>query len=129
MTKVLIVDDVKGWRDFNSNIANLLFGEDIVLDTAESAQQGYEKILENNNEPYDIVITDMQMEDDFAPKYAGEWLVEQIKMLSKYYKTKIVMVSASSNIKQVAESLGIDCIPKSTAINCISAYEKILLHK
>ena len=129
MTKVLIVDDVKGWRDFNSNIANLLFGEDIVLDTAESAQQGYEKILENNNEPYDVVITDMQMENDFAPKYAGEWLVEQIKMLSKYYKTKIVMVSASSNIKQVAESLGIDCIPKSTAINCISAYEKILLHK
>ncbi len=129
MTKVLIVDDVKGWRDFNSNIANLLFGEDIVLDTAESAQQGYEKILENNNEPYDVVITDMQMENDFAPKYAGEWLVEQIKMLSKYYKTKIVMVSASSNIRQVAESLGIDCIPKSTAINCISAYEKILLHK
>ena len=129
MTKILIVDDVKGWRDFNSNIANLLFGEDIVLDTAESAQQGYEKILENNNEPYDIVITDMQMENDFAPKYAGEWLVEQIKMLSKYYKTKIVMVSASSNIRQVAESLGIDCIPKSTAINCISAYEEILLHK
>ncbi len=128
MTKILIVDDVKGWRDFNSNIANLLFGEDIVLDTAESAQQGYEKILENNNEPYDIVITDMQMEDDFAPKHAGEWLVEQIKMLSKYYKTKIVMVSASSNIRQVAESLGIDCIPKSTAINCISAYEEILLH-
>ena len=128
MTKILIVDDVKGWRDFNSNIANLLFGEDIVLDTAESAQQGYEKILENNNEPYDIVITDMQMEDDFAPKHAGEWLVEQIKMLSKYYKTKIVIVSASSNIRQVAESLGIDCIPKSTAINCISAYEEILLH-
>ena len=128
MTKVLIVDDVKGWRDFNSNIAKLLFGEDLVLDTAESAQQAYDKILENNNEPYDIVITDMQMENDFAPKYAGEWLVEQIKMLSKYYKTKIVMVSASSNIRQVAESLGIDCIPKSTAINCISAYEEILLH-
>lgn len=128
MTKVLIVDDVKGWRDFNSNIAKLLFGKDLVLDTAESAQQAYDKILENHNEPYDIVITDMQMENDFAPKYAGEWLVEQIKMLSKYYKTKIVMVSASSNIRQVAESLGIDCIPKSTAINCISAYEEILLH-
>ena len=68
------------------------------------------------------------MENDYAPIYAGEWLVEQIKMLSKYYKTKIVMVSASSNIRQVAESLGIDCIPKSTAINCISAYEEILLH-
>ena len=61
MTKVLIVDDVKGWRDFNSNIVKMLFGDKIILHTAESATEAYKKILENNNEPYDIVITDMQM--------------------------------------------------------------------
>ena len=127
MTKVLIVDDVKGWRDFNSNIVKMLFGDNIIINVAESATEAYKKILENNNEPYDIVITDMQMETDYAPKHAGEWLVEQIKALNKYYKTKIVMVSASANIRHIADSLGIDCIPKSTAINCISAYEEILL--
>ena len=126
MTKILVVDDAKGWRDFNIKIINELLGNEINIDSAESAAEAYDKILENINSPYDVVITDLQMEDDYYPKYAGEWLVEQIKNLSKYYRAKIVMISASDSCRKIAENLGIYCIPKSTALNCVSAYKEVL---
>ena len=35
MINILIVDDVKGWRDFNTNVMHELFGNDVNIDTAE----------------------------------------------------------------------------------------------
>lgn len=124
MKNILIVDDVKGWRDFNTNIMFELFGNDINIDTAESATKAYDYLLQNK--PYDIILTDLQMEESYTPKYAGEWLVEQIKTFNIYSNTKIVMISAAYNIRHIADNLGIECIPKSTALKCFSAYEEIL---
>ena len=76
--KILIVDDVKGWRDYHSSIVKGIFSEAEIV-TAESAREGYDRLLEYNDTPFDIILTDMQMEIDFEPKYAGEWFVEQIK--------------------------------------------------
>ena len=126
VAKVLVVDDVEGWRTFNSHVAKTIFGDESIIETAESAQDAYNKVIANTKTPYDAIITDLQMEDDYAPKYAGEWLVEQIKALPSYYKSKIVMVSATYNIKTIADRLGVNCVPKSTAIKCISAYEEAL---
>ena len=126
MKKILIVDDVDKWRDFNSNVVRILLNEDVIIETAPSAALAYNKVLENNNSPYDIIITDMQMEDDYAPKHAGEWLIEQIKTLPKYNHTKIVIVSATFNLRSIADALKVDFIPKSTALNSISAYEEII---
>ncbi len=125
MKRFLIVDDVKGWRDFNSNAVEEVFSqEEIVIDTAESAQQAYDFLLQQKD--YYAIITDLQMEDLYAPKYAGEWLVEQIKTFSRYNDTRVVMISATYNIRHIAESLGVYCIPKSTALKCLSAYEEVL---
>lgn len=124
MKKILIVDDVKGWRDFNSQVMYEIFKGDVDIDTADSAQKAYDKLLEGI--PYDIIITDLQMENTFSPKYAGEWLVEQIKTFNRYNNTKVVMISASYNIRHIADSLGIECIPKSTALKCLSAYREVL---
>lgn len=124
MKNILIVDDVKGWRDFNMNVMFELFGQDINIDTAESATEAYDYLLQNK--PYDIILTDLQMEENYAPKYAGEWLVEQIKTFNIYSNTKIVMISAAYNVRHIADNLGIECIPKSTALKCFSAYEEIL---
>ena len=124
MKNILIVDDVKGWRDFNMNVMFELFGQDINIDTAESATKAYDYLLQNK--PYDIILTDLQMEENYAPKYAGEWLVEQIKTFNIYSNTKIVMISAAYNVRHIADNLGIECIPKSTALKCFSAYEEIL---
>ena len=76
--KILIVDDIKGWRDYHSAIIKEFYPE-TEISTAESAKDGYDKLLENNDSPFDYIFTDMQMESDFEPKYAGEWFIEQIK--------------------------------------------------
>ena len=101
--KILIVDDVKGWRDYHSYIMNGLF-ENAEIQTAESAREGYDKLIENNENPFDIIITDMQMESDFEPKYAGEWFIEQIKTFKNYKNTRIVIISAAYNIPTIAEN-------------------------
>lgn len=122
MKKVLIVDDIKGWRDYHSGIITEIF-EDVEIVTAESAREGYDKLLEHNNAPFDIILTDMQMESDFEPKYAGEWFVEQIKTFRNYSHTVVVIISAAYNVRHIAEILGVECIPKSTARNFPEAYE------
>lgn len=120
--KILIVDDVKGWRDYHKNLMEEIF-ENCDIQTAESAKSGYNKALENNNSPFDIIITDMQMEADFEPDFAGEWLIKQIKNFKNYVHTKIVIISATYNIRSIAESLDVECIPKSTALKFPQAYD------
>ena len=120
--KILIVDDVKGWIDYHSYIMNELF-ENAEIQTAESARDGYDKILENNESPFDIIITDMQMESDFEPKYAGEWFIEQIKTFKNYKNTRIVIISAAYNIPAIAENYGVVYIRKGTARSFPDAYK------
>ena len=124
MTKILIVDDIKGWRDYHSFIMQGLF-ENAEIQTAEAEREGYDKLLENNKSPFDIILTDLQMESDFEPKFAGEWFVEQIKTFKNYLNTKVVIISASYNIKTIAESLGVESISKTTARNFSDVYKSV----
>lgn len=118
MKKVLIVDDVPGWIRFHQNNINYLNIEALVIDSANSAREGVSKIEVSIDEPYDVVFTDLQMESDFLPMLAGEWFIEQIKTYDKYYKnTKVVIVSASVNIKEIAERNGVLYLPKTVARN------------
>ena len=126
MKNILVVDDMSSWRDFNINAVYEILGKNVNIEEASSADEAYTKIIENNSKPYDIVITDLQMENSYEPKYAGEWLVEQIRSLPKYYRTKIIMISGAYNARKIAENLNIDCIPKSTAVKFISAYKELL---
>lgn len=123
--KILITDDVKGWRDYHSAVIRELF-DNAEIHTAESAKEGYDKLFENEKEPFDIIITDLQMEKDFAPQYAGEWFVEQIKDFKSCLNTKVVIISAAYNIRLIAENLGVECIPKGTAASFPQAYEILL---
>lgn len=120
--KILIVDDIKGWRDYHIAIVSELFN-DVEIFTAESAREAYDLLFEHNEFPFDIILTDMQMEADFEPKYAGEWLIEQTKSFKSYSKTKIVIISAAYNINLIADLYDVDFIRKSTARNFPQAYE------
>lgn len=118
MKKVLIVDDVPGWIRFHQNNITYLNIEGLVLDSANSAREGVSKIEASIDEPYDVIFTDLQMESDFLPKLAGEWFIEQIKTYDKYYKnSKVVIISASPNIKTIAERNGVLYLPKTVARN------------
>ncbi len=127
MKKILVVDDVKGWRDQHILILNELLGGKAEFQTASSAREGYDIIYNNINEPFDLIITDLQMEEDFLPKYAGEWFVEMIQKLEQYNKTRIVIISATYNIRLIAESLNVRYITKTTASKFPQAYLETVL--
>ena len=121
--KVLVVDDSSGWRDFHKRALYELFGEDIEIVTAESASDGYDKLMLHAKEPFDLIISDLQMESDFAPMSAGEWFVRQVKDFPQYKNSKIVIISASYNIEMTAELLGTDYISKRMLISGILPFK------
>lgn len=127
MKRILIVDDVPGWIRFHENNLKYL-DSDLDIDYAYSAKEGVSKIEASIDNPYDVIFTDLQMESDFLPKYAGEWFIEQIKTYSKYYQnTKIVIISASPTIKQIAEKNKVLYLSKTTARNSdANVYEDFL---
>jgi response regulator of citrate/malate metabolism len=126
MKKVLIVDDQQAWITFNTVMVNDIFGQNIVLHTASSGTEAYNLLLENILNPYDYIITDLQMEDDYMPKTAGEWLVEQAKGMSFYEKTNIIIVSAAPFISHIAERLGVNYIRKQDATASKDIYKDLI---
>ena len=118
MIKILIVDDTAGWRDFDKNIIeNVLSGYEYDITLAESAKDGYDKLLYSEKTPYDLIISDLQMESDFAPLTAGEWFIRQVQNFKNYYNTKILIISGMYNIEMVANSLNVDFISKRMLIS------------
>lgn len=116
MKKVLVVDDSRSWVKYHKeNIISSLPNSDriIDIDVAYSAREGYDWVYNMIADPYDVIITDLHMELDFEPKYAGEWLVEQIRLLKQYNNTKIIICSAAYNIKTIASNFGVQSAPKS----------------
>ncbi len=110
--RVLIVDDVPGWIRFHKNNLEYLNIPNLEIDTADSALQALSKIEVSIDNPYDVIFTDMQMEGNFLPKLAGEWLIEQIQMLNEYKSTKIVIISASPSINLIAQKYGVEYVSK-----------------
>lgn len=124
MIRVLVADDSTGWRNFHQKMLSEI-SDEFEITICEWAKDAYEIIFQNIKTPFDLIITDLQMEGDFSPQYAGEWLVERIKELSSYNNTPIIMISATFNIKNIAENYGVECLPKSQAIDLISYKLKI----
>ena len=124
MKKILIVDDAPGWIRFHENNINHLGISDIKIDTAEGAKQALSKVESSIDEPYDVIFTDMQMESDFLPKFAGEWLIEQIQMFKEYQNSKIVIISASENIALIAKKYHVLYISKYNIRNAESSVYK-----
>lgn len=127
MKKVLIVDDVRGWREQHLLILKELLSNEAIYDLASSAREAYDLVYNNLDEPYDLILTDLQMEEDFSPKYAGEWFVEQVRLLSQYNGTRIVIISATYNIGLIAEGLGVKYLSKSTASKFPQSYLDIVM--
>lgn len=122
--KILIVDDSQKWVEWHKSAVIDILQDNVKIETANSAREGLERLTASIDEPYDVIFTDMQMEPDFLPLYAGEWFIKQIKFFKEYKNSKIVIISAASNIRQIAEKYGTDYIPKYRC-NDIEAYKNI----
>lgn len=120
MKRILMVDDVPGWVRFHEQNIRHLNIPNIEIDTANSAREALSKLEVSIDNPYDVIFTDLQMESDFLPKYAGEWLIEQIKTFKAYNSTKIVIISASPNIRIIAERNQVLYLSKTIARNADS---------
>ena len=110
--RMLFVDDSSRWVLYHKDAVREIFGGEAEIDTASSAKEGVERLMSSIDCPYDFIFTDMQMESDFLPFYAGEWFIKQIKFFNEYKNTKIMIISATSNIRQIAEKYSVDYIPK-----------------
>lgn len=121
--KILVVDDSKGWLDYHYSALKEIYNENFEIDLANSARMGYEMIYNHLDAPYSLIISDLQMEWDFEPKYAGEWLIEQIQKLTQYNNVPIMIISATYNIKSIAERLKVNCLPKAIAARDLNAYK------
>ena len=117
MKKILIVDDVPGWiRFYRTNIEYLNINN-LVIDSALCAKDALSKIELELETPYDVIFTDMQMESDYLPKLAGEWLIEQIQMFKEYKNSRIIIISASPSISQIANKYNVEYISKYNVRN------------
>ncbi len=126
MKKILVTDDSPSWvRHHILNIKYILGEENVEIISAYSAKEGDICLLTNIDKPFDIIFTDMQMEPDFLPLNAGEWFIKQIQFYPEYKNTKIVIISASPRIENIAKKYGVDFIPKKFC-QTTAPYEKIL---
>ena len=114
--KILIVDDTKAWLFFHKEVIRQLYGNTFNVTYALSAAEALNLVRKNIDEPYDIIITDLQMESTYEPKLAGEWLVENIKNINEYSACKIIIVSAMYNIEHIAKNMQVECISKQLLI-------------
>lgn len=127
MKRCLVVDDESSWVEHHTKqLHNYITNEVVMVDTANSAYDGYKKIIENLRNPYNIIITDLQMEDNFLPKLAGEWLIERINSHSEYTFANKIIISAAANIVQIAKQNGVKFLKKTTAANFPDAYEELV---
>ena len=106
MSKLVIVESPSKAKTIKKYLGN---GYEIV------ASMGHLRDLPKSSFGIDV-------DNDFEPKYAGEWFIEQIKTFKSFDKTKIVIISATYDIKSIAENYSVEYIRKSTALNFPDAY-------
>ena len=115
--KLLVVDDSAEWLKSHLNMIKQLFSADMFeIDTAASGKTAFSKVLENRDNPYNIVITDLEMELVFDD-YAGSWLIKNLINREECKSTKFLIISGAYSIKSIAESYNVEFIPKDMLLN------------
>lgn len=124
--RILIVEDSSEWQRYHSSLLNSYKKIKHSQRIASSAREGIEIVHANFDTPFDLILTDLQMESEFLPEFAGEWFVRRVKEIPQYKKTRIVLVSATYNIGFIARSLGTDYLSKRSIISHPDSYFSVL---
>ena len=129
LKRILIAEDSREWQNFHLSLLNDYSQAEIDFIIADSARTAIETAKERLNSPFDLIISDLQMEQDFLPDFAGEWFIKEIKQIKEYKDTPVVIISAAYNIGFIAHELGVDYLSKRTLINNPQAYYFMLDEK
>lgn len=124
--KVLIVDDSASWRIFNTNAIKHILGDAWEITLAKSAREGLEVLEQNKQEPFKVILSDLQMELDFDPQTAGEWFVEHAQIMPEYSHSKIIIISSMHSISMIANRLGVDFVSKGSIVTNLLKFESLL---
>ena len=120
--RILIAEDSPEWQKVHSALLSKYDKFDLDFVIVPSAADAIELLERNLENSYDMVITDLQMETDYHPQYAGEWLIQKIKSMSEYKNVPIVIVSATYNISFIAANLGVKYLSKRSLVNSADTY-------
>lgn len=120
--RILIAEDSKEWQKFHEELLKKYDKVNVEYHIASSARDALKLAQDSKASPYDLIISDLQMETEFLPKFAGEWFVENIKDIPKYKKTPVVIVSAAYNISFIAATLGVNYLSKRTLVSNPDSY-------
>ena len=120
--RILIAEDSPEWQRVHSALLSKYDKFDLDFVIVPSAADAIELLERNLENSYDMVITDLQMETDYHPQYAGEWLIQKINSMSEYKNVPIVIVSATYNISFIAANLGVKYLSKRSLVNSADTY-------
>ena len=120
--RILIAEDSSEWQRFHASLLKNYDKFNVEYIIANSAKDALTLVQESVNNPFDLIITDLQMETDFLPDFAGEWLVKQIKTFNQYSNVPIVIISATYNIAFIAQKLGVKYLSKRSLVNNPDSY-------
>ena len=120
--RILIAEDSSEWQRFHSSLLKNYDKYELDFNICNNAKDALIFVQESLDNPYDLIITDLQMETDFSPEFAGEWLVKQIKTFKQYSDIPVVIVSATYNIAFIAHNLGVNYLSKRTLVNNPDSY-------
>ena len=127
--RLLIAEDSFQWQKFHESLLcnyDKLKIDFVIVDSARDSLKLVQKNLDN---PFDLILSDLQMEQDFLPEFAGEWFLKNVKTFSSYRKTPLVIVSAAYNISFIASNLGVGYLSKRSLVNNPDLYYFMLDEK
>lgn len=124
--RILIVEDSLEWQKVHITLLHAYSRIPLNIEIASSAREGLNFIEQTKNNPYDLILTDLQMETDFHPEFAGEWFIKQVKQVEEYKSVPIVIISATYNIDFIASKLGVESLSKRSLINNSNSYNLML---
>lgn len=122
LKKILIAEDSTQWQKFHEELLKTYNDVQITFEIAPTAREALELAQKNKDNPYDLVISDLQMETEFLPEFAGEWFIKNVKEIQQYNNIPMVIVSAAYNISFIAHNLGVNYLSKRTLVNNPQAY-------
>lgn len=120
--RILIAEDSYEWQKFHVQLLNAYDKSDIEFLLASSGREALEIAQKNKDNPFSLVISDMQMETEFLPQFAGEWFIKNLKDIPEYKNVPVVVISAAYNISFIAHSLGVNYLSKRSLVNNPQAY-------
>jgi len=96
--RILIVEDSTMVR---ITVKRTLAGVDFNVDEAKDGQIGLDMALANSDNPYDLILTDLNM-----PNLDGLSMIQQLRETDAYAETPIVMLTTESGEEKKAVGHG-----------------------